>query len=264
MGARNDGPESLGGRVAIVTGGSSGIGRAVCVALARRGAALVVVGRSPTRLQETGDALAALAPERGRKRRALLLRLDVRSEADMESMRDRTLDRFGRIDVLVASAGIGRAGDPGRRLPTPFVRLPLSQWDAVVDTNLRGVFLSNRAVLPPMIERGRGEIVNIASARGSLRGQAYAAAYCASKFALLAFSRALAAEVASAGIRVQTVLPDAVESPLVAGTGLGAPRFGSLPPARLGEFVADSVALPDDATLESPLVAPFARAGRTA
>ena len=182
----------------------------------------------------------------------------------MESMRDRTLDRFGRIDVLVASAGIGRAGDTDRRLPTPFVRLPLSQWDAVVDTNLKGVFLSNRAVLPPMIERGRGEIVNVASARGSLRGQAYAAAYCASKFALLAFSQALAAEVASAGIRVQAVLPDAVESPLVAGTNLGGPRFGSLPPARLGEFVADSVALPDDATLESPLIAPFARAGRTA
>jgi NAD(P)-dependent dehydrogenase (short-subunit alcohol dehydrogenase family) len=260
----DDGRRSLAGRVAIVTGGSSGIGRAVCVALARRGAAVVVVGRSPEHLQETGDALGALAREGGPERRALLLPLDVRREADMESMRERTLDRFGRIDILVASAGIGRAGDGARRLPTPLARLPLPQWDAVVDTNLKGAFLSNRAVLPPMIARGRGEIVNVASARSSLRGQAYAAAYCASKFALLAFSRALAAEVASEGIRVQAVLPDAVESPLVAGTGLGGPRFGSLPPARLGEFVADSITLPDDAILENPLIAPFARAGRTA
>ena len=249
--ARPDASRPLDGQVAIVTGGSSGIGRATCVALARAGAVVVPVGRDAGRLAETAALVTAARPGAA----GPALALDVRRPDDMERMRDATLEAFQRIDILVASAGIGRAGE--RRVPTPLARLAVSDWDAVVDTNLTGAFLANRAVLPAMLARGRGEIVNVCSARGGLRGQAYAAAYCASKFALLALTEALADEVAAGGVRVQAILPEAVASPLIEATGLGAGRYASMPADRLARALVDMILLPDDALLARPLFAAF-------
>jgi len=181
-------------RVAIVTGASSGIGRATSIALGRAGSRVVAVGRDNDRLRETADAVVA-----GGGMEPLILALDVRRESDMQEMARAALARHGRIDILVAAAGIGRA-DVTRLMPVPVARLSTAEWDAVVDTNLRGVFLSNRAVLPAMLDAGAGEILNVGSARAGVHGTPYAAAYAASKRAMVAFSEILAEEVARADI----------------------------------------------------------------
>jgi 3-oxoacyl-[acyl-carrier protein] reductase len=242
----------LAGTVAVVTGGSSGIGQATAVALAREGARVVVVGRDSGRVTTAASAIG--------DRAALGLALDVTSESDMDEMRRRTLARFGRIDILVAAAGVQRAPGP-RRLPHAVAAMPVEEWDAVIDTNLKGVFLSNRAVLPAMLEQRRGWIVNIASARGALYGNPYAAAYCASKFGVIGLSESLAQEVSAAGVKVTAVLPDVVDTPILGQ--LGRSRLGaSIPPARVADFVVDLVTLPDDVVLPDPLIAPLLNAER--
>ena len=148
---RND-DRPLAGRVVIVTGAGSGIGRATCGALARSGATIVAVGRTLARLRETLEHVERNA---GGSFRSLPLPLDVRLEDDMAGMAHRTLEEFGRIDALIASAGVLRATRKG---PTPIVDLPLEEWRAVLDTNLRGTFLSNRAVVPVMTRQKSGDI----------------------------------------------------------------------------------------------------------
>ena len=134
--------------------------------------------------------------------------LDVRNENDMELMARGAVERFGRIDALVASAGLLRAGRPHLVQNTP-----TAEWDVVMDTNLRGVFLSNRAVLPVMTTQGYGVIINLSSTSGR-RGLAYDAAYCASKFAVIGFSEALREEVRRHGVNVHVLLPGPVDTPI--------------------------------------------------
>jgi NAD(P)-dependent dehydrogenase (short-subunit alcohol dehydrogenase family) len=247
----------LAGEVAIVTGGASGIGRATALALARVGARVVVVDVAPAAVETTVAEIAA-ATSAGRDpasspTHAVGLVLDVRREADMEAMARETIEAFGGIDILVACAGILRARGTGPKLA---VDTSAAEWDEVVDTNLRGVFLSNRAVLPAMIRRRRGSIVNVSSVAGRV-GRAYDAAYCASKFGVIGFSEALAEEVRPSGIRVQTILPDAVDTPLLAANGpIPAPAH-TLPPERVAGVIVFLLTLPEDTVLINPVVAPF-------
>jgi len=234
---------ALAGRVAIVTGGSSGIGRATALALGRADARVVVVGRDSERLQRTTKEL-----ERTTGGRVLGLSLDVRSECDTAALAEQVLAAHGRIDILVACAGVG-AG-PRQTVPRPVAQLAVADWDVVVDTNVRGTFLSDRAVLPTMIAQGEGDIVHLSSAPAGIRGQPLAAAYCASKFAVNALSESLSSEVREHGIRVHLVFPGLVETPLVKGAGL-AKRFGSpLAPERVADFLVWLLCLPRDAVLQ--------------
>ena len=161
----------LAGRIAIVTGAGGGIGRDTCVSLARAGAIPVLVGRDASRLAASAAAVAeagVTAP--------LTLSLDVRVESDMAGMAAATLERHGRIDILVHAAGILRAA--GATLRT-VAQLSCPEWDEVVDTNLRGTYFANRAVLPEMLRAGRGDILNVSSKSGR-QGIAFDAPYCAS------------------------------------------------------------------------------------
>jgi 3-oxoacyl-[acyl-carrier protein] reductase len=250
-------PAPLGDRVAIVTGASSGIGRAAAVALGRAGAKVAAVGRDTDRLRETAAGIAA-----GGGVEPLVLALDVRLESDMQEMARATLARWGRIDILVAAAGIGRA-DLSRLVPVPVARLATAEWDAILDTNLRGVFLSNRAVLPAMIDAGAGDILNIGSARAGVHGTPFAAAYAASKRAMVAFSECLAEEAAPAGIRVQVVMPDLVRSPILKDSIYGSGAHATLDAAQVADLILDMLALPDEAAMPRPLLAPLT-AGRPA
>ena len=183
---------------------------------------------------------------------ALGLRLDVSSEEDMEEMARATLARFGRVDVLVACAGILR---PRGTVPTPVASLAVADWDKIIDINLKGTFLSNRAVLGHMIARRSGQIVNISSVFGR-QGRAFDNAYCASKAGIIGLSEAISEEVKSYGVRVHVVLPDSVNTPLWDQNPI--PRATeALPPARVADFIVYLLAMPEDSMLLNPVIAPF-------
>jgi NAD(P)-dependent dehydrogenase (short-subunit alcohol dehydrogenase family) len=237
----------LRGRVAIVTGGTSGLGRATCSRLAAAGANVVVVGRDPRRIRETREALPAVhgAAHHG-------LCADVCSAPALDRMAAQTMHWFGRIDILVASAGIMRP--PGETF-TPVATMSLADWNLVVDTNLKGTYLSIRAVLPHMIRQQQGEIVTISSKSG-LRGLAFDAAYCSSKFGLIGLTESVAEEVADDGIRVQVVLPGTFDTPLWEQNP-STPRPPDLPPPdRVADLVLHLLALPPGVRLRAPLIEP--------
>jgi gluconate 5-dehydrogenase len=187
----------LDGRVAIVTGGATGIGLQMADALAELGARVVLCGRDGERCER---AAADLERERGVT--CMGVRCDVASADDVAGMVSRTTDRFGRVDVLVNNAGTAWAA--------PVEDTPLRGWQKVVDVNLTGVFLCSQAAGREMIDRGGGKIVNIASITG-LRGQPPeeldAIAYSTTKGAVVAFTRDLAIKWARHGIAVNAIAP---------------------------------------------------------
>jgi NAD(P)-dependent dehydrogenase (short-subunit alcohol dehydrogenase family) len=249
-------PGRLKGQTAIVTGGSGGLGRATCIALAKAGAHVVVVDVDPGRVEE----VVAESRGQGSGADALGLILDVRSEPAMEEMTQQALARFGSIDVLVTCAGKLRAR--GSTLK-PLAQMRTEEWDEVIDTNLKGVFLSNRAVLPAMIARRRGNIVNVSSVSGR-QGRAHDSAYCASKFGVIGLSESLAEEVRRYGVRVQVVLPDAVDTPMWDQNGPIPRPSNALPPTHVADFIIYLLGLPGDTVLLSPVIASFQPRRRTA
>jgi NAD(P)-dependent dehydrogenase (short-subunit alcohol dehydrogenase family) len=238
-------PWPLDGKVAVIVGGSGGIGLAIAREFDRLGSHVAVAARSPERVT---SAVAQL--ERG----VGFANCDVRSTADVDRLFDGVLDRFGVVDLVINAAGVGRAAS-GRIVPSITANLDEREWSEVVDTNLRGGFLVARRAAQAMIPRRQGQIVSISSARGAKRGQPFAAGYCAAKMALRAMFDSLAAELRPYGIRAWSILPDAVDTELIAGTNLA--HRGSLTASCLAETVAELVTLPFDAQWSDPLVAPF-------
>jgi 3-oxoacyl-[acyl-carrier protein] reductase len=181
--------------VAVITGASSGIGRATALALADRGARLSLLARSVTELSE----VAKEAGKRG-SGATRYFACDVRDETAVDHAISSTLEWFGRIDILVNSAGLSLNG--------PVDGYSLEDWRTVVDTNLTGTFLTCRAVLPAMKRQG-GQIINISSGAGR-NGIKEMAAYCAAKFGVIGFTESLALEVRNQNIRVSVLLPGSV------------------------------------------------------
>jgi 3-oxoacyl-[acyl-carrier protein] reductase len=189
--------QELDGRVAIVTGGGHGIGKAYCEGLALNGAAVVVA-------EIDGDAAERTASElRGTGARALEVQTDVADEASTRAMAQRALDAFGRIDVLVNNAAVFATIPVSRVL---LEEISVDEWDRVMAVNLRGIFLSCKAVLPAMRQQGYGKIINISSTT-ALRGPRTMIHYTTSKGGVLSFTRSLAREVGSSGIRVNAIAP---------------------------------------------------------
>jgi len=189
----------LDGRVALVTGASRGLGRAMALGLAEAGADVALVARSRDALQ---DAAAAVT---SRGQRALALPADVTREAEIEAAVQRTLDVFDGIDILVNNSGVAVA--------KPLVETTPAEWHRIIQTNLTGAFNCCRAVGPTMIARRRGKVVNVASVLGA-QGLAGYAAYSASKGGLLALTRALAVEWARHNIQVNAIAPGWFVTPM--------------------------------------------------
>ncbi len=187
----------LAGKVALVTGGGSGIGREISIIFTEAGAQVATATRTLTHAQETARLAGG---------ETLALQADVSDEADVQRVVDQTLERFGRIDILVNNAGIGTTKS--------IVEVEPDEWDRVFAVNVRGVYLCTRAVLPQMLERSDGVIVNIASVLG-LVGVPKRAAYCASKGAVIALTKQVATEFAGQGIRCNCICPGTVDSPWV-------------------------------------------------
>lgn len=192
---------SLRGTVAVVTGGNRGIGRAIAVAMAREGARLAVSARSADTLQETAREVERAGAE------CLALSCDVRDEGAVDRMADAVYARYGRVDTVVANAGV--AG-PTRAMH----EITVEEWRDCVATDLDGVFLTFRRFIPQMIERERGSLVAISSVTGKrplLRRTPYAAA----KMGVIGLVRTLAVELGPYGVRANTICPGAVTGPRI-------------------------------------------------
>jgi NAD(P)-dependent dehydrogenase (short-subunit alcohol dehydrogenase family) len=186
----------LTGRTAIVTGGGSGIGRQMADALAELGAAIVICARKLERCEQAAAELSELGVQ------TLALRCDLRRPGDVQAVVDKTVEQFGRVDVLV--------NDAGTTWGAPAVETPLHGWQKVIDVNLTGLFLMSQAVARQMMAQGGGVIVNIASVaglRGSPPGILDAVAYSASKGGVITLTRDLAWKWAPHGIRVNAIDP---------------------------------------------------------
>lgn len=194
---------SLAGKVALVTGGSRGIGEVTAHRLSQEGAAVVLCARHL-------DAAAGVAKAiEGRGGQALAMAADVGAPADADRVVAACLDRFGRLDILVNNAGISRDG--------LILRMKDEDWDAVLSVNLDGAFRCARAALRPMLRQKQGgRIINIGSVVGSM-GNVGQANYAAAKAGLIGLTKALAREVASRGITVNAVAPGFIETEMTAG-----------------------------------------------
>ncbi len=182
----------LDGRVAVVTGASRGLGRAMALALAEAGADLVLAGRSKPDLEETAHRVEALG------RRALVAPTDVRILAEVEALMGQAVTSLGRLDILVNNSGVAHVG--------PFAERPPEEWTRMLETNLTGSFNGCRAVAAHFLAAKRGKVINIASMLAAV-GLPHYAAYSATKGGIVAFTRALAVEWARHNIQVNAIAP---------------------------------------------------------
>jgi 3-oxoacyl-[acyl-carrier protein] reductase len=191
----------LEGRVAVVTGAASGIGRGIAGAFAREGADVAVVDICAER-----QAAGVLADIAAHGRAATFAHCDVSDEAAVDAMAQHVLDRFGHADILVNNAGIFTQ--------SLLADMPVADWDRVIGVNLRGTFLCTRVFLRPMLDRGWGRVINIASQLGQIGG-AEVAHYSASKAGVIGLTKALAREVSGSGVLVNAIAPGPIQTPLL-------------------------------------------------
>jgi NAD(P)-dependent dehydrogenase (short-subunit alcohol dehydrogenase family) len=231
----------LAGQVAIVTGAGRGIGRAVARALAGEGAAVVLAARSVRELEAVAGEIAGTAG------RALPVATDVRDEPAVAAMVKRALAEHGRIDILVTAAGTAAFG--------PVADSKMADWDEMLAVNLRGVVLCCRAALPAMMSQRRGTIINIGSVVTS-RVLTGSAAYTASKYGLLGFSRVLADEMRPHGVRVGVLSAGATDTPLWDAVPGAPDRALMVEPGQVAEAALFMAGLAPNATLEELTILP--------
>lgn len=211
----------LAGKAAIITGGGSGIGKAIATGFVREGARVVICGRDAGKLERAAREIGASC---------LAVTADVSDQGTPEKLVTQTLERFGRIDTLVNNAGV--------LLPGTAESLTEAQWDQTYNINVRAVWQLSRAVLPHMRSAGGGSIINIASVLSSL-GARNRVAYAASKGAVLAMTRAMALDHATEQIRVNCICPGIVETDMVAAFNLDEnarqQRIAAHPMGRFGQ-----------------------------
>ncbi len=194
----------LEGETAIVTGGGRGLGRAIALVLAGAGATVAVASRSADQVERTKREIESAGGK------ALALATDVTSRTAVEALIERTREATGRLDIVVNNAGVfvwKALGD-----------LDESEWDRILDTNLKASYLLVRAALPSLVACGRGRIINVASIHGTI-GEANVVAHCAAKFGLVGFTKALAAELRGAGVTVNAICPGSTDNKSLEMTG---------------------------------------------
>jgi len=185
-------------RVAIVTGGGTGMGRNIALEFAKAGADVVVTSRNPANLERVAGEVKALG------RHSLAVTTDVSVAEQVRNMVEKTLGTFGRIDILVNSAGVSQR--------TLIMAMPEEEWDSIIDINLKGVFLCTKAVAKYMIEQKYGKIINISSLLGVRATRWGMSAYSASKAGVIQLTKASALEFAYYGINVNCIAPGSIET----------------------------------------------------
>jgi NADP-dependent 3-hydroxy acid dehydrogenase YdfG len=235
------GQGALQGQVAIVTGAGRGIGHAIAVALAREGATVVLAARTRQQLAQTAAAIR----ESGGT--ALAIPTDVTQDAAVEAMVEQAIAELGRLDILVTAAGVASFGPVGGTKP--------ADWDGMLAVNLRAVMVTCRAVLPMMIRQRRGTIINVASVAAQ-RAIPGAAAYTATKAAVVGFSRVLAEELRAEKVRVGVLVPGAVDTPLWDTIPTPPDRSRMLRPEDVARAAVLMASLPAGASLEELTLLP--------
>lgn len=225
------------GKVAVVTGGSSGIGKAIAAKLTALGAEVVIAARNEARLKAAAEELNALP-----------IRTDVAEEADVQRLAEQTLNRFQRVDILVNNAGASLAGG------TIAESDPTRWWDTV-RVNLQGVYLCSRAFLPGMIQNRQGDIVNILSIASKTAFQG-GSAYCSAKAGALMLTQIMAMEARPHGVRVLALLPGAVDTPLWDMQSWSPDRKEMLTAEQTAETAVFALTLPRQATVEQVVLTP--------
>ncbi|GGG56653.1 3-ketoacyl-ACP reductase [Hymenobacter glacieicola] len=221
--------EALTGKTALVTGAGKGIGRAIAVALAKEGVQVALLARTESQLQEVAQEIAGFGGK------AVALTADVADRAAVEAAVAQALQELGSIDILINNAGIGTFAK--------LVDMDPAEWEKIIQVNLLGTYYTTRAVLPQMIARETGDIINIASTAGQ-RGAATTSAYSASKFAILGLTESLMQEVRKQNIRVSALTPSTVATELAISNKLtdGNPEK-VMQPEDLAEFVISQLKL---------------------
>ena len=215
---------SLDGHVVIVTGGGTGLGRAMVMALARAGAELVIAARRQAPIDEAVAEVEAMGGK------ALAIITDVSDSGQVDRMVAGTLERFGKVDVL-----INNAGRTSGNVPTPIWDVSDEEWQAGIETNLSGAFYCARAVSKHMVDRGKGKIVNVASGLG-MRGIRDLYAYACGKGGMIQLTRALAMSLGRHGVTANTIVPGFIPTRGVDKMRDNLPRFGEvIPTGRLGK-----------------------------
>lgn len=191
----------LGGKKAIVTGGGTGIGKAIALEFAGAGADIAICGRNVQNIEKVRDEIIALG------RDSMAVSMDVRVKEDVDNMVQQVIDEFGRIDILVNNAGTNR--------PTPVLDLTEDTWNLILDTNLKGLFFCIQAVARHMVKQKSGKIINISSTASMGANEPGQAAYAASKTGVNAFTKACAREFGPYGINVNAIAPGRIPTPLI-------------------------------------------------
>ena len=225
---------NLAGQTVIVTGGSKGIGRAICLALAMEGANIIIAARNESKIKEIVDKLK----KRGSK--ALTIQADVRNEEDVRHLISRTVDEYGRLDILINNAGVAHK----KRLE----ETTLEEYNEIMDTNLKGVYLCTKYAIPHIRNSENGKIINISSGAG-LHGIPEFSVYCASKFGVNGITESIASELGGE-IKVYSVCPGAVD------TDMYRSFFGQKPelkPEHIAEKVMELVS-PDSKVISGKII----------
>jgi 3-oxoacyl-[acyl-carrier protein] reductase len=192
--------DDLKGKIAIVTGAGRGIGRAIALSLARAGSRVILAARTEEQLAAVESEIARSGGE------AASVRTDLTRENEIAALLDRTLERWATVDILVNNAGWGRRAS--------IVKANTDDWEQTLNVNLRAPMLLSRLVLPLLIAKGSGAVINIGSIAGK-SGEAHTSAYAASKFGLIGFTQSLYEEVREHGIKAAVILPGFVDTPLI-------------------------------------------------
>jgi 3-oxoacyl-[acyl-carrier protein] reductase len=250
MSEPQNGERVLQGRAALVTGASSGLGRATAITLARAGADVALVARSAQEIENAREEASKTGS------RALALPADLAREDEATRAVGQTVEAFGRIDILVNAAGTD--------VPGTVEELHVEGWDRTLSVNLRAPFLLSKAAFPHMREAGGGTIVNVSSVAGK-KGWANASAYCASKFGLTGFTEALADEGREHGIRAIVLYPGAMATNWGAFSPEDrrqsepneAPPTRVLAPERVADFITWFVASPPEFVLTEGIIVPI-------
>lgn len=233
----------LEGKKVLITGASSGIGKAIAILFAKEGADLCLVARRAEELSKVAEQCRAVGVK------VLDLNVDITEKTEVEKMALESLSVFDQIDILINNAGYGRYG--------PFRTIPIEEWDKMWMINVRGLVLVIQAIIPHMIARQMGHIVNISSIHG-IHTSGNASAYCATKFAVTGLTEALSKELWRDGIKVSVVCPGGVLTPFL-GIAPEQKNQEFLEPEEVARVVLDVVTAPGKALIMKVVIAPKTR-----